>query len=356
MLYKKLGKTNLDISSISLGTMTFGEQTSENESFKIMDFAFEKGINFFDTAEMYPVYPKKETSGLSEKIIGNWMIKKKNRDKILIGTKVASSHPKGIGATKLSWIRGGGNNLKYDKNNLRKAVDASLKRLKTDYIDLYQLHWPERNIPIFGKLDFEYDPNDINWTPIEEVINNLNELVKIGKIRYYGVSNESPWGISSFLNIAKNNSLDGPITIQNGYNLINRVFDNSHSEISIRENCGLLAYSPLAAGRLTGKYLNKRRPLKSRFNLWPGRFSRHNTKRGEIAISKYIRLAKKYDIEPNLFAHAFVLSRPFVLSSIFGITTLNQLKDNIKSIDITLTAEILEEIQKIHHLDPNPCV
>ena len=170
------------------------------------------------------------------------------------------------------------------------------------------------------------------------------------------MSNESPWGISSFLNIAKNNSLDGPITIQNGYNLINRVFDNSHSEISIRENCGLLAYSPLAAGRLTGKYLNKRRPLKSRFNLWPGRFSRHNTKRGEIAISKYIRLAKKYDIEPNLFAHAFVLSRPFVLSSIFGITTLNQLKDNIKSIDITLTAEILEEIQKIHQLDPNPCV
>jgi aryl-alcohol dehydrogenase (NADP+) len=170
------------------------------------------------------------------------------------------------------------------------------------------------------------------------------------------VSNESPWGISSFLNIAKNNSLDGPITIQNGYNLINRVFDNSHSEISIRENCGLLAYSPLAAGRLTGKYLNKRRPSESRFNLWPGRFSRHNTKRGEIAISKYIKLAKKYDIEPNLFAHAFVLSRPFVLSSIFGITTLNQLKDNIKSIDITLTAEILEEIQKIHQLDPNPCV
>ncbi len=186
MEYRKLGATDIDVSILSLGTMTFGEQSSEMEAFKMMDYAYDSGINLLDSAEMYPVYPKKETSGRSEEIIGNWIKGKKNRDKILIATKIASCHPKGIGASELSWIRNGGKNLRFDKNNLNEAINASLKRLKTDYIDLYQLHWPERNVAVFGQLDFKHDPNDNDWTPIEEVLQNLNDLVRLGKIRHIG--------------------------------------------------------------------------------------------------------------------------------------------------------------------------
>ena len=203
MKYRKLGITNIDLSVISLGTMTFGEQTSESEAFKMMDYAYERGVNFLDTAEMYPVYPKKKTSGKSEEIIGNWIKGKKNRDKILVASKVASGHPKGIGASELLWIRQGGKNLRFDKKNLNEAVNGSLKRLKTDYIDLYQLHWPERNVAIFGQLDFKYDSTDTNWIPIEEVLESLNDLVKAGKIRHIGLSNETPWGITKFLTTAE---------------------------------------------------------------------------------------------------------------------------------------------------------
>ena len=202
MKYKKLGITNLNVSRICLGTMTFGEQNSETEAFEQMDYAYNKGVNFFDTAEMYPIYPKQKTYGKSEEIIGNWIKKNKNRDKIILATKVASGHPKGIGATGLSWIRKGGKNLRFDKKNLIEAVNASLKRLKTDYIDLYQLHWPERNVAVFGQLDFKYDPSDNNWTPIDEVLENLNYLVNLGKIRFIGLSNETPWGILNFLKTA----------------------------------------------------------------------------------------------------------------------------------------------------------
>ena len=197
MKYTNLGTSNIKISSLCLGTMTFGEQTSKSEAFKMMDVAYENGINFFDTAEIYPVYPKKETSGLTEEIIGNWL-QKKNRDKFVIATKVASGHPKGVGATGLAWIRGGKNFLKFDKKNIHEAVDGSLKRLKTEYIDLYQLHWPERNVAVFGQLDFQYDPNDNKWTPILEVLECLDELIKIGKIRNIGLSNETPWGVLNF--------------------------------------------------------------------------------------------------------------------------------------------------------------
>ena len=354
MNYNYLGTTNIKISSLCLGTMTFGEQISESESFSIMDIAEENGINFFDTAEIYPVYPKKETCGLTEKIIGNWLQKKK-RDKFIIATKVASGHPKGVGATGLKWIRGGKDYLKFDKKNLIEAVNGSLKRLKTDYIDLYQLHWPERNVAVFGQLDFQYDPNDNKWTPILEVLENLNELVKLGKIRNIGLSNETPWGVLNFLNISKQKKLPRAMTIQNGYNLVNRVFDIANSEVSTRENCGLLAYSPLAGGRLSGKYIHKK-PKNSRYTLWPKRFSRHHTIRGEIAIKKYVKLAKKYNIPPSIFANAFVNSRPFVASNIIGVTSVNQLKENIKSIEIKLSKEILEQIDDIHLSDPNPCV
>ena len=356
MKYRKLGITNIDVSALSLGTMTFGEQSSEPESFEMMNYAYECGVNLLDTAEMYPVYPKKETSGRSEEIIGNWIKEKKNRYKIIIASKVSSCHPKGIGTTELSWIRKGGKNLRFDKNNLNEAVNASLRRLKTDYIDLYQLHWPERNVAIFGQLDFQYDSNDINWTPIDEVLENLYDLVKLGKIRYIGLSNETSWGITKFLNTAEKKKLPRVMSVQNGYNLVNRVFDIANSEVSIREKCGLLAYSPLAGGRLSGKYLNGKRPENARYTLWPGRFSRHHTKRGDIAIEKYFKLAKKYNILPSKLAYAFVTSRPFVTSCILGSTTLKQLKDNIDSINIILTDEILNEIEEIHLSDPNPCV
>ena len=239
---------------------------------------------------------------------------------------------------------------------MRLAVEASLKRLKTDYIDLYQLHWPERKVPTFGQLDFEYDPNDNKWTSIEEVLFNLNELVKEGKIRYVGLSNETPWGMMKFLQIAKEQNLPRVVSIQNVYNLVNRVFDIAHSEVSISENCGLLAYSPLAGGRLSGKYIGKRNPKNARYTLWPRRFSRHHTERGEIAIEKYFNLSKKYGIAPSTFANAFVNDRPFVTSNIIGATSIGQLKENIDSIDIKLDKEMLSEIEDIHLTSPNPCV
>lgn len=354
-MYSNLIDKDFKVSKVCLGTMTFGEQIPPKESNEILDYSIDNGINFLDTAEIYPIYPRKKTQGDSERIIGNWL-KNKKRDKIIIASKIASSHPMGIGATQLKWIRGGGKNLKFDKKNLNLAIDESLKRLNTEYIDLYQLHWPERNVPIFGRLNFEHDVNDTDWTPIEETIHNLNELKKKGKIRYFGLSNETSWGITKFINISESYNLPKPITIQNGYNLLNRVFDISNSEISIREKCSLLAYSPLAGGRLTGKYLNGKRPKKARYTMWPGRFSRHHTPRGEEAIKKYSKLAKKYEINITDLSHAFVLSRPFVGSSIFGVTSLLQLKENLKCLSIRLDREIIDEINKIHYEDPNPCV
>ena len=356
MKYKKLGVTDLEVSAICLGTMTFGEQNSQSEGFEQMNYAVERGINFFDTAEMYPAYPKKETYGKSEEIIGNWLKTKKNRNKIILASKIASGHPKGIGATELSWIREGGKNLCFDKDNINKAVDDSLKRLQTDYIDLYQLHWPERNVAVFGQLDFKYDPSDTEWTPIEEVLENLDQLVKSGKIRYVGLSNETPWGVINFLQVAREKKLPRMMSVQNGYNLVNRVFDIANSEVSIREQCGLLAYSPLAGGRLSGKYMAGKKPKNSRYTLWPKRFSRHHTVRGESAITKYVDLAKKYNIKPSTFANAFVNDRPFVISNIIGATSIRQLEEDINSIDITLTEEMLKDIEDIHLSDPNPCV
>ncbi len=239
---------------------------------------------------------------------------------------------------------------------MNKAIDGSLKRLQTDYIDLYHLHWPERNVAVFGQLDFKYDPTDTKWTPIEEVLENLQQLVKLGKIRYIGLSNETPWGIINFLRIAKEKKLPRAMSIQNGYNLVNRVFDIANSEVSIREKCGLLVYSPIAGGRLSGKYINEKKPKNSRYTLWPKRFSRHETKRGDIAIKKYVALSKKYNFSPSTFANAFVNSRPFVTSNIVGATSIEQLSENINSINVNLTKEMLNDIEEIHLSDPNPCV
>ena len=350
MKYRKLGTTNIDVSVICLGTMTFGEQNSQQDGFDQMDYALERGVNFFDTAEVYPVMPRKETYGKTEEIIGNWFKQRKNRNKIILASKIASKTE-----DDLPWIREGAQKLGFDKKNMNAAIDASLQRLQTDFIDLYQLHWPERKIAKFGKMDFEFDPNDNKWTQIEEVLDNLNNLIKAGKIRYVGLSNETPWGVMKFLNVAKEKILPRMMSIQNAYNLVNRVFDISNSEVSIREECGLLAYSPLAGGRLSGKYINQQ-PKNARYTLWPKRFDRHHTVRGEKAIAKYVDLAKKYNIAPSTFANAYVNDRPFVTSNIIGATTIEQLRENIDSIDITLSNEILHEIEDIHLSDPNPCV
>jgi len=350
MRYRKLGTTDLSVSVICLGTMTFGEQNSQQDGFDQMDYALERGINFFDTAELYAVMPRKETYGKTEEILGNWFQEKKNRDKIILASKIASK------SDGLEWIREGSENLGFDKKNMNAAIDASLRRLKTDYIDLYQLHWPERKVPKFGQLDYKHDPKDNNWTTIEEVLFNLNELIKAGKVRHVGLSNETPWGMMKFLEVAKQKSLPRMMSVQNVYSLVNRVFDIGHSEVSIKEDCGLLAYSPLAGGRLSGKYIGGTNPKNARYTLWPQRFSRHHTDRGEKAIDKYVALANKYGIPPSTFANAFVNDRPFVTSNIIGATTMNQLKENIDSIDIKLTEEMQLDIEDVHLANPNPCV
>ena len=350
MKYRKLGITDLDVSVICLGTMTFGEQNTQQEAFDQMDYVIERGVNFFDTAELYAVMPRKETYGKTEEIVGNWFKEKKNREKIILASKIASK------SDGLEWIRDGSETLGFDKLNMNAAIDASLKRLKTDYIDLYQLHWPERKVPKFGQLDYKYDPSDNKWTTIEEVLYNLDQLVKAGKIRYAGLSNETPWGMMKFLQVAKEKNLPRMMSIQNVYSLVNRVFDIANSEVSISENCGLLAYSPLAGGRLSGKYIGDLHPKNARYTLWPQRFSRHHTERGEVAIEKYVNLSKKYGIAPSTFSNAFVNDRPFLTSNIIGATNMNQLKENIDSIDIVLSEEMLLEIEDIHLSNPNPCV
>ncbi len=350
MKYRKLGTTGLDVSVICLGTMTFGEQNTQNEGFNQMDYALERGVNFFDTAELYAVMPRKETYGKTEEIIGNWFQEKKNRDKIILASKIASK------SDGLEWIRGGSKNLGFDKKNLNSAIEESLRRLKTDYIDLYQLHWPERNVPLFGQLDYKHDPNDNSWTKFEEVLYNLNQIIQSGKIRYIGLSNETPWGMMKFLQVSKEKNLPRMMSIQNVYSLVNRVFDIAHSEVAISENCGLLSYSPLAGGRLSGKYIGGVNPKNARYTLWPRRFSRHHTERGEVAIKDYVNLAKKYNIAPSTFSNAFVNNRPFVTSNIIGATNMQQLKENIDSIDIELSDEMLKDIENIHLSNPNPCV
>jgi aryl-alcohol dehydrogenase-like predicted oxidoreductase len=349
MKYRKLGITDIDVSVICLGTMTWGEQNTQQDGFDQMNYAVERGINFFDTAEVYSIPTKAETYGKTEEIIGNWLSQNKKRDDIILATKICA---KGDGN---SWIREGGPNLVFDKKNIDQAIDGSLKRLKTDYVDLYQLHAPERKVPKFGKLDFEYDPKD-TWTELEEVLYHLENLVKQGKVRHIGVSNETPWGVTQFMNSSKQKKLPRMMSIQNVYSLVNRIFDIHNSEVSLRENIGLLAYSPLAGGRLSGKYIDGKNPPNCRYTLWANRFDRHNTLRGEVAIEKYVNLAKKLNLAPSTFANAFVNDRPFVTSNIIGATTMDQLKENIDSIDVTLSEEILKEIEEIHLYDPNPCV
>ena len=344
MKYKKLGDTDLKVSLICLGTMTWGEQNSQEEGFEQMDFALEKGVNFFDTAELYAIPPKAKTYGRTEEIIGDWFKIKKNRKKIILASKIA-----GPG---LKWIRGGGS--QYSPKNIEEALHNSLKRLQTDYIDLYQLHWPERNTNYFGDLDYVHDEKEKSWNSFESILNTLKKFIDQGKIRYIGLSNETPWGFSKYLEIAKEKNLPKVVSVQNPYSLVNRTYEVGMSEISIRERAGLLAYSPLAVGYLTGKYRNKKIPKNSRLDLFYENFPRYHNERTYEAVDEYFKISEKYKISLSQLALAFVNSRDFVTSNIIGATTMEQLQENIDSINITLNENVMNEINLIHEKIPNP--
>ena len=328
MKFKKLGNTDLNVSSICLGTMTWGEQNTQQESFELMDYATNQEINFFDTAEQYSSPTTKESYGKTEVIIGNWFKERDNREKIILATKISGSG--------MPWIRGGG--PQYTKENITTALEGSLKRLQTDYIDLYQLHWPERNTKI----------------NIESILLVLKKFIDQGKIRYIGISNETALGLLKFLEFSKLYDLPRVASIQNPYNLLNRTYEINLAEISIREQAGLLAYSPLAFGVLSGKYRNNQKPKRSRLQLFGDYFSRYSGKLSSLAAEKYFIVAKKYNISPAQLSLAFINQQPFVTSSIIGATTMKQLKENIDSINIDLTSEIIEELNLIHKNNPNP--
>ena len=343
MKFKKLGNTNLDVSLICLGTMTWGTQNSEKDAFEQMDYSLDQGINFFDTAELYSVPPTAESYGKTEVMIGNWFEKRKNREKIILASKIA-----GPG---LDWIRSGKNS--FDEKGIGEAIDGSLKRLKTDYIDLYQLHWPERSTNTFGRREYSINKDEKDWSSFESVLQALEKFIKKGKIRYIGMSNETPYGLSKYLEISKNKNLPRMMSVQNPYSLVNRTYEIGMSEISIREKCGLLVYYPLASGALSGKYRGGKMPKNARMTLFKG-WERMINPLAMKAYDEYHKLAKENNVTMVQLAQAFVNSRPFVTSNIIGATTMEQLKENIDSINIKLTEEMLEKINIIHNNNPNP--
>jgi aryl-alcohol dehydrogenase-like predicted oxidoreductase len=351
MEYRRLGTSDLSVSAVCLGTMTYGQQNSEAEAHAQLDYAFERGINLVDTAEMYPVPPRAETVTRTETIVGNWL-RKRPRDKIIIGTKVTGPR------RNMEWIRGGPKAL--DRANIRAAIEGSLIRLQTDYIDLYQLHWPERSVPMFGQ--YQFDPTQElesgqqkAWVTILEQMEALDELVQEGKVRHIGVSNEQPWGVMEFLRLAKEHGLPRIASIQNCYNLINRSFEFGMAEIVYRENIGLLAYSPLAFGHLSGKYLLDPE-AQGRTTLFKGFAQRYEKPNVQPAIAAYVALAKKYDLSPAKLALSFVFRRWFVTSTIIGATSMSQLQENLYAWEKPLSQELLKEIEALHlrYMNPAP--
>ncbi|QXO17882.1 NADP(H)-dependent aldo-keto reductase [Vibrio ostreae] len=343
MQYTKLPHSSLEVSKLCLGTMTFGEQNTQAEAFSQLDYALERGINFIDTAEMYPVPPTAETQGKTEQFIGNWLEKSGKREKVLLATKVA-------GPRNVPHIR---DNMALDHRNIHQAIDDSLSRLKTDYIDLYQLHWPQRITNTFGQLNYPHSEQQSEITLIE-TLEALNDLVRMGKVRYIGVSNETPWGLMTYLRLAEKHDLPRMVSIQNPYNLLNRSFEVGLSEISHHEGVKLLAYSPMAFGVLSGKYLNGARPQGARCSLYE-RFKRYFTPQGLKATEAYVNLAREFGLDPAQMALAFVNQRPFVASNIIGATNLDQLKSNIDSLDVVLSDELMTKIEEIGIQYSNPC-
>ncbi|MEM6633168.1 MAG: NADP(H)-dependent aldo-keto reductase [Bacteroidota bacterium] len=344
MKYSQLGDTDLQVSRICLGTMTFGEQNSESEAHEQLSFAIDQGINFIDTAELYAIPSNEKNNGLTETFIGTWLKHRADRDKIVVATKIAG--PSG----GLKYIR---NPLNYTSEQIHTAIDGSLQRLQTDYVDLYQLHWPERKTNFFGKRGFKYAENDPWKDNLWEVIETLSGLIKAGKIRHFGISNETPWGFMRFLQIAEQAGLPRCVSVQNPYSLLNRLYEVGMAEISIRENVGLLAYSPMAFGLLSGKYHQTSKPDDGRLSLFK-QMSRYNGKQAFDATAEYLGVAQKYGISLAQMSLAFVNSRPFLTSNIIGATTMAQLKENIASIYVELSEECLKEIEAIHYRIPNP--
>ncbi|TXH04590.1 MAG: NADP(H)-dependent aldo-keto reductase [Nevskiaceae bacterium] len=339
----ELGRSGLMVSRICLGTMTWGEQNSEAEAHAQMDYAVAQGINFFDTAEMYPVPPRAETQGRTESYIGSWFAKTGKRHDIVLATKIT-------GPGDFAYLRGG---ARLDRKSVLAACDTSLQRLRTDYIDLYQIHWPERNTNYFGKLG--YAPrDDAHATPVEETLDALAELVRQGKARHVGISNETPWGVAEYLRLHREKSLPRIVSIQNPYSLLNRSFEVGLAEFAHREQIGLLAYSPLAMGLLSGKYLHGVRPAKARLTRFT-RFQRYNNEQAELATREYVALAQQHGLDPAQMALAYVTAQPFVTANIIGATSLEQLASDIASDRVTLGNELLKGIEAIHRRYTIPC-
>jgi len=345
MEYRRLGRTDIKVSALCLGTMTYGEQNSERDAHQQLDLALAAGINFIDTAEMYPVPPKAKTQGLTETYIGSWLKARGNRDQVILATKVSGP------SADFTYLRGG--KLGFDRHNIETALNQSLQRLQTDYVDLYQLHWPERSTNYFGQLGYQHHPGE-HFTPFEDVLSVLAELVAAGKIRHIGLSNETPWGTMRFLQLAEQLNLPRVVSIQNPYSLLNRSFEVGLAEIAQREEVGLLAYSPLAFGVLSGKYLDGPWPADARLSLFE-RFQRYTSDHAATATRAYVELAREHGLQPAQMALAYVTSRPFLTSNIIGATTLAQLQENIGSTALNLSDELLDAMETIHTQFTYPC-
>ncbi len=344
MKYRQLGQTDIEVSVICLGTMTFGEQNTEAQAHAQLDYAVAEGVNFIDTAELYAIPPKPETQGLTESYIGRWLARRQDRDRLIIATKASGP------GDFVKHIRGG---PRLNRQHITQALEASLKRLRTDYVDLYQIHWPARQTNFFGQLGYtcgDAAPLD----NIETTLSVLNDFVTQGKIRHIGISNETPWGTMEYLHLAKTHGWPRIVSVQNPYSLLNRSYEIGMAEISCREAVGLLAYSPLGFGVLSGKYMEQRATADARLNLFKD-YDRYTNPEGLAATEAYVQLARAHGLSPAQMALAFVNSRPFLTSTIIGATTLKQLRENIDSINLDLSTEVLAAIEAIHTHHPNPC-
>ena len=346
MQYRKLGHTDIDVSVICLGSMTWGEQNTWEEACMQLDYAVDRGVNFIDTAELYPSPMRAGTQGRTEEYLGRWLRQRPDRDRLVIATKITPAAP------YIDYLRGGNNRL--DKKNMQQAVDDSLRRLQTDHIDLYQVHWPERDTNFFGRRDYYHAPEK-DGTPIGETLGALAGQVQAGKIRFAGVSNETPWGVGEYLRVARDANLPRIVSIQNPYSLLNRTFETGLAEFAQRERVGLLAYSPLGFGVLSGKYLDGNLPPGARLTLFGAKYKRYNSGIAERCTRQYVGLARDCGMDPAQLALAFVNRQPFVTSSIIGATGMDQLATNIASVDLELDRTVLKRIEEIHRSHPNPC-
>ncbi len=342
MDYRQLGSSDLKVSALALGTMTFGEQNSEAEAHAQLDYAISRGVNFIDTAEMYPVAPRAETVHRTESYIGTWL-KQQQRDKLIVATKIAGP------ARGFSWIRG---TPRINREHITAAIDGSLRRLQTNYVDLYQIHWPDRYVPMFGATSYDVT-QERDSVPIAEQLQVLAELVRAGKVRHIGLSNETPWGVAEFVHCAEQLGLPRIVSVQNAYHLMNRTYESGLAEVCHHAHVGLLAYSPLAFGWLTGKYITDPN-AHGRITLFPNFGQRYAKVNVPPATKEYMRIAQEAGLTPATLALAFARTRWFTSSVVLGATTLEQLKENLDSAEVTLSHEVLEKIEAVHRLYPNP--